>query len=607
MIKNEAWLNVIHQFPSKVISYLIEKSPTADSKARGRPLKDFASSSEKTQKRRVSQLVEERSSAELALATRMKMRSENMHGSTESFSRPSKACRKIFSSECPTATGYTAEEALSLLIRTDMTKEAYQEIRNSAKAKGADIYPAYNKLREEKKLCYPENVTIREMSAVVPLQDLVNHTAARLLLALDNPFQKSQELTLICKYGMDGATGQSLYKQPFANEGITMQEEKSFFCACLVPIELRAGQEIEWRNPTPSSLRFCRPINIQYAKETKELVKALSSELKQEINETSPFFPSLYSQTSQFEDYHKVSFDFHLTMIDGKIEHILTDTGSTQVCTLCGAKPSQMNNIDLVKSLKVKKDFLQFDLSPLHSRIRVFECILHISYRIEIKKWQIRSDEDKGKLKHRKKLVQENLRKSLNIIADVPRIGGSGTSNDGNSSRIAFRNYKTFSEATDVDVGLVRSLSTILELLSSSDRQINSEAFHQYCTSTAKLFVDLYPWFYMPSSLHKILVHSHQIVTHFSIPIGSLSEEALETRNKCNKAYRLHHSRKDSRLHTMEDQFHRLLMTSDPKISLISLKTSRHKKKILAPEIDEEMKKLCFPHTGEDNEADDEE
>ena len=48
-------------------------------------------------------------------------------------------------------------------------------------------------------------------------------------------------------------------------------------------------------------------------------------------------------------------------MVDRKTEHILTDTTSCQVFTLCGAKPTQMNNIDLVKSHDVTSESLQFD------------------------------------------------------------------------------------------------------------------------------------------------------------------------------------------------------------------------------------------------------
>lgn len=42
---------------------------------------------------------------------------------------------------------------------------------------------------------------------------------------------------------------------------------------------------------------------------------------------------------------------------------------------------------------------------------------------------------------------------------------------------------------------------------------INIDAFDHYYTETARLYVSLYPWFYMPSSVHKILLHGADINT----------------------------------------------------------------------------------------------
>ena len=36
----------------------------------------------------------------------------------------------------------------------------------------------------------------------------------------------------------------------------------------------------------------------------------------------------------------------------------------------------------------------------------------------------------------------------------------------------------------------------------------------------------------MPAAVHKMIVHSHQVVRDKPVPIGLLSEEAQESRNK---------------------------------------------------------------------------
>ena len=99
---------------------------------------------------------------------------------------------------------------------------------------------------------------------------------------------------------------------------------------------------------------------------------------------------------------------------------------------------------------------------------------------------------------------------------------------------------------------------------------INAESFGSYTVETARIYVTNYGWYYMPSSVHKILLHGENIIKHFAVlPIGQLSEDAQESRNKDYKKFRLYHTRKCSRLDTNEDVFHTLLYTSDPYITSI--------------------------------------
>ena len=89
--------------------------------------------------------------------------------------------------------------------------------------------------------------------------------------------------------------------------------------------------------------------------------------------------------------------------------------------------------------------------------------------------------------------------------------------------------------------------------------------------------MELYPWYSMPVTVHKILVHSAEIIKTCILPIGQLSEEAQEARNKDLRRFREHHARKSSRIATNEDLLRMLLVTSDPVIS--SLRTVPARKK----------------------------
>ncbi|CAF0936368.1 unnamed protein product [Brachionus calyciflorus] len=59
----------------------------------------------------------------------------------------------------------------------------------------------------------------------------------------------------------------------------------------------------------------------------------------------------------------------------------------------------------------------------------------------------------------------------------------------------------------------------------------------------------------MPVSMHKLLIHSADMVTNFDLRIGFYTEEAQEARNKDNKYFRLNYTRKTSRETTLSDQF----------------------------------------------------
>ena len=102
--------------------------------------------------------------------------------------------------------------------------------------------------------------------------------------------------------------------------------------------------------------------------------------------------------------------------------------------------------------------------------------------------------------------------------------------------------------------------------------------FARYANDTASLYAEQYEWFYMPASMHKILIHGASIIDSFLVPIGQLSEEAQESRNKDFKRYRENNTRKSSRIKTIEDLLHCLLISSDPYIASLrkeSKKTAR--------------------------------
>ena len=132
----------------------------------------------------------------------------------------------------------------------------------------------------------------------------------------------------------------------------------------------------------------------------------------------------------------------------------------------------------------------------------------------------------------------------------------------GNTARHFFRNAKKTAQIIGLDVELVKHFHIILETLGCG-LEIDSVAFKNYAIETRNIYLQNYKWFYMPATLHKILFHGKDIIEKCIVPIGQLSEEARETRNKECKNFREHFTRKTSRGNSNTYLIHRLLISSD--------------------------------------------
>jgi len=90
--------------------------------------------------------------------------------------------------------------------------------------------------------------------------------------------------------------------------------------------------------------------------------------------------------------------------------------------------------------------------------------------------------------------------------------------------------------------------------------------------------VDEYSWLPTTATVHKILVHSANIIQNTLLPVGYFGEEGAESRNKIYNSDRLHHARKCCRLSNFTYVFQRTTDTSDPIISSVSLNRRLQKK-----------------------------
>lgn len=589
------FLNKNSQWLSARITFVEEKSDHQDRKNIGRPKKLFDESSNRSRKRKLKPLLELHTNDEIVLAAEMSLRSTGRRDAAQlvkqvaslSPERATKIKKAYQSPSSKMPIKMTNDEALAFFVDKKLTKDQYISMRQISKAHNADIFPNYHQLLEAKKQCYPDKVMITEYSGEVDLQSLLNHTIRRLVSVQLEVLKQVRvgidtlpTLDMVFKWGCDGASGQSQYKQLFS----TTQEDVDdsyIFVVSIVPLQLstysatssstsHGRKMILWQNSFPSSTKYCRPIKILLKKESPELTKKEIDNVKTQIASLSPTIVQIEGRELF------VKQELALTMIDGKICSVLLNQ-ATQNCHICGATPSQMNDLEFIRRKETNETAMALGLSSLHAWIKCFECVLHISYRLDIKSWQIRK-EKRAEVENRKKIIQDRFRNEMGLLIDIPK-SGFGTTNDGNTARRFFENSALASEITGVDQVLIERFGTILKTINSG-YSINLEEFEKFCSATAELYIEKYRWYYMPQSVHKLLIHGTKLIKEAVLPVGMMSEEAQEARNKDYKNLREYHSRKFSRMDTMTDLMHMLLISSDPIVSSLRVKRQKRSKSI---------------------------
>ncbi|XP_060800854.1 uncharacterized protein LOC132903670 [Amyelois transitella] len=553
-INNKEWLETSISFPR-----------TKSTLKRGRPVTSFENSSDNSKRAKTKQLRESMTSKELVYAACMSLRSEGQVQASKVIKdiskhpEQAKAYKEAYQKSLKPQELVSAEDALSDMIEAKLSREAYNVIRRRAPEK----FPSYKLVQAAKKLCYPHDITVTETSASVKLQSLLDHTSMRLcqtlipvINTLNDDLDRCNEICLVSKWGFDGSSGHSSYKQAFQDSAAT---DSAVFITCLVPLRLVANDIVIWQNPSPASTRYCRPIKIEFQKESVDVSIQENREIENQISNLRESTVNIENKTL------KIRYELILSMVDGKVCNALTETTSTMKCFLCGATSKLFNNIDEMVKRDVNTDNLRFGLSILHGWIRCFECLLHLAYKLPIARWQARGKDDKQIVSENKTRIQTEFRKKCGLIVDKPK-PGFGNSNDGNTARRFFQNPELSAEITHIDIDLIKKMHIILITISSGF-DIDSEKYRLFALNTARYFVSLYPWYNMPPTLHKYLIHGPEIISFATLPIGQLTEESQEARNKDFKRYREHHSRKCSRQQSNRDIFNFFLLSSDPVIT----------------------------------------
>lgn len=376
MKQNESWLQTLFYFPEESLNAsLLDRQcePSTSTNLKQKPndysykRKSFLDLSEKQKRRRSTSLMSKYTVDELASTLKVKFETSGdidkakvlcfLMKNPEESSKLKDFCEgKRF--EVKT---YSGKQALALTLNLDLSRSKYEELRHMSNVQGITQYPSYYQVKLAKKDCYPskETITVTDTHASIKLQALLDLTVCRLIEAynIDTCFEK-RNLKLISKWGFDGASCQSFYKQAFKSDDFDKPRDDSIFVTCLVPLKLVHDSTIIWENVKPSSTRYCRPIKFEFVKENDEVIRRENQRMSDKI------------QTLISTCYNGISVEHQLllTMVDGKICSSLTESSSMS-CFICGVTPKNMNNFELICQREVKNvEYYKFGMSSLHAR-----------------------------------------------------------------------------------------------------------------------------------------------------------------------------------------------------------------------------------------------
>lgn len=296
---------------------------------------------------------------------------------------------------------HTPQSALAFYLENDYTVKEYNNLAKDCKERSPiPIYPPYYKIAAEKKRCV-EGLLFSvesEKTFQISMQSLLNKSAERLIESIDIEgtitADKLQNCVLYVSYGFDSSSGHKNAHQEFADkENQTLESHQSLFATVIVLLALKYQDEILWLNETPQSVRYCRPLRLSLEPETTEVTERERDRLKSEVE-------TLVQHNFRFKENDiKVSFNAELTLLDGKALNNVVENNATTRCPICLITMKDFNTFEAYNA-HVPQERLLHGLGLLHCEIKVFEWLLHLSYRLNLglKGWNVVGSELKGKL-----------------------------------------------------------------------------------------------------------------------------------------------------------------------------------------------------------------
>ena len=411
---------------------------------------------------------------------------------------------------------------------------------------------------------------VADLDAWIELQPLLAHTLFQIVKQIPSDMLdevdkvRTSKLLFLLNWGMDGAGNQSIYSHTSKSEtgDLTAEVEGSIFATTLVPLRVEdQNSKIYWPSPGPQSDRFCRPVRLQFQKESKELIINEHQRMLAEIGKIQSFTIN-HNDTNILVDYQLFE-----AMLDGKCLNYVLGNNCTQRCPICGMMNTTFNDPNQTFP-PLSQNALKHGIAPLHCCIRTMETLLNVSYRRNLKIHKIQNDL-KPCIEVEKKKITTELHSRLGIVVEKVKQGFE-TTNTGNTVKRFFSHPNVVAQILQLPEELIMNFSVITRLL-NLQIPLNWNYVVPLLNRTKMLWREHLPWFPMSPSIHKVLEHAPNIGVATQLSLGELGEDCGEATHKVIRRTRSENIRKMSKVKGIEDLMLHLLARSSPSISVIKL------------------------------------
>ena len=423
------------------------------------------------------------------------------------------------------------------------------------------------------------------------------------------------------KAGLDGSRSHKKHHQLSGDhlDDTMSGSSENFLGVFMTPMSIVCNVDdasvVLWKNPSPNSIFYTRPIQLFKAKETRSFIERIFPNLQSSMD-----FLEIPHQIEGLS--HKCSITTKVTMIDGKMTDILLgDSGA--FCHYCDFKRDDASDplvwfeygaggMHITKTIEechrrwnlVQSGDIGYNhplragqchkplisksgrfFAVLHQELRSLDFCLKILYHLVAgqKIWSETDSFVKAEVANAKARVISHVRASCGgLLVDSPTTCGGNTNAGpvaigffGLENRIAISSLIEDAEDRDNFSILLGMMNVCLSVVESIDvgKKVFVERFKNHCYETMVHIVVHFPWVFITTSVHQMLAHSWQLFEmQDGGPIAIWSESGVEAWNKHVRNFRSGagcRARQTSVKANINDIFVRMLITSAPIIAKV--------------------------------------